>query len=111
MAALVKVKVCRCVVATNSIHIKSVDVQIKNTALKTQRRVSNKNLPNEHDSRIMGLRVCEDVMLPCTHAVMLPCTHAVLSVTWDNLEEKQTFSDEDYKDVHMNLVTVGATGV
>jgi uncharacterized alkaline shock family protein YloU len=52
--ALVKAKVCSCVVATHSIHIKSVDVQIKNVAQKTQRRVSNKNLPIEHDSR-MGL--------------------------------------------------------
>lgn len=46
------------------------------------------------------------------HAALYCCTHdVVLSVTWDNLEKNQTFSDEDYKDVHMNLVTVSATGV
>jgi len=66
MVALVKVKVCSCVVAIHSIHIKSVDVQIKNITLKTQRRISNKNLPIEHDSRIMGLRVCEGVLSHCT---------------------------------------------
>jgi hypothetical protein len=44
---------------------------------------------------------------------MLPCTpyDVVLSVTWDNLEKKQIFSGYDYKAVHMNLVTVSATGV
>lgn len=73
MPALVKVKFCSCVVATHSIHIKSVDVHLKNIALKTQRKVSNKNLHIEHDSRIMGLRVCEGVLSCYCHVLMMWC--------------------------------------
>ena len=102
MAVLVKVKVCSCVVATHSIHIKSVDVLIKNIALKTQRRVSNKNLSIELDSIIMGLRIGEGVLSCC------PILYAWCAQCHMGQSGEETFSNEDHKDVHMNLVTVNA---
>jgi hypothetical protein len=72
MPALVKVKVCSCVVATQHPH-KVSGCTFKEYCFEDPKKVSNKNLPTENDSRIMGLRVCEGVLSCYCHVLMMWC--------------------------------------
>jgi hypothetical protein len=71
MAAFAEVKVCICVVATHSSHTS----QWKNTGYEVHcsedpEKAFHRNLLIDYGSRIMGLRVCED-LLSCPHVHLM----------------------------------------